>query len=80
MIIVPVRASRELLEKLAVEFTLEQIIGLRTFEAFEAISLGILRKRALWETLQVPQSIVTRVCWTRLSRSDRSRGTTVKGQ
>jgi hypothetical protein len=36
-------------------------IGIGAFEAFEAISLGILGKRALWETLQVHQSIDIRV-------------------
>ncbi len=35
--------------------------GIGAFEAFEAISLGILGKRALWETLGVRQKADTRV-------------------
>jgi hypothetical protein len=35
--------------------------GLGAFEAFEAISLGILGKRALWEAMQVRQSADSRV-------------------
>jgi hypothetical protein len=35
--------------------------GIGAFEAFETISLGILGKRALWEALQVRQTVDTRL-------------------
>jgi hypothetical protein len=35
--------------------------GIGAFEAFEAISLGILGKRALWEALQIHQKFDSRV-------------------
>ena len=35
--------------------------GIGAFEAFETISLGILGKRALWESLQARQKVDTRI-------------------
>ena len=54
--------------------------GLGAFEAFEALSLGILGKRALWEALQAVQDLNPGLAGLDCPHSHLSRGRTVSAR